>query len=279
MQTPKIFDYTDYRLFLLNSFEHEKSTKSGWSMGRWAKRLGFANTAVLANILKGHRAPGKKATESLTRDFRFDENEQNYFEKLIEIEKAKNKPSLLPLLVEDLVKNHPTKNVEIIDLENFRAISKPHYYMLREMIRLKNFRNNPEWIKEASSMPLSVTEITNALKELSQLGLIKEDGEQAQSIVKDVKTRSDIADEGLKRFHESSLELARKAIRKIPPEEREITSLTLSFQDQDMPEAKKAIREFVATFNNRFDKDNGDNVFQMNIQFIPLTDSKKGASK
>ena len=77
--------------------------------------------------------------------------------------------------------------------------------------------------------------------------------------------------EGLKRFHEQMIEHAKSAIREVPVEERQICGMTLTVKKEDLKEAKEVIRHFMDRFSSRVDQKLGEQVYQLNVQFFPLT--------
>lgn len=86
-----------------------------------------------------------------------------------------------------------------------------------------------------------------------------------------MKTDDDIANEGLKRFHEDMIGHGYQALRKIPVHEREITGLTLAISRSQIGDAKKLIRNFVEDFGKLDGHKDADQFCQLNIEFFPLT--------
>ena len=91
-----------------------------------------------------------------------------------------------------------------------------------------------------------------------------------------IDTSTDIASEGLKRFHEKVLEKARESIRATPVEQREITGSTIAIRADRIPEAKRLIREFRSRLCREIEADKDAHaVYHLEIAFYPLTQSKE----
>lgn len=270
MKQLEIFNYSDHRLFLQYHLESKKKQTPSWSLGQWAKHLGLANTASLSNIIKGRRSPSDSVQKSITNYFNFNKEESEYFSTLVKLYRYKDDPELSVHFMEKLGNLHPDKKFSLLDESSFRSISYWYYYVVREMVKMKNFVEDPQWIAKHLYFKVTPAQISMAIEELLKLKLLKRDKQEILIYSdKNILPPQDIASEALKRFHEGTLENAKKAIREIDVNQREFFSLVFSFKNEDMVEAKKDIRKFFNDFNSKFDKAEADNVYQLNIQFYP----------
>ena len=89
---------------------------------------------------------------------------------------------------------------------------------------------------------------------------------------KGIQTLEDISQEGLKRFHEGALALAQEAVRTVPVEKRQISSITLAVSTAKIPQMKDFIRRMEDEFVRQFSEQGpGDAVYQIQTQLFPLT--------
>lgn len=100
-----IFDY-DQPLPAIEDFlevRRKKATLEGkqqhWTLGCWARRLGFSSTSVMTNILKGRNTPSPEVIRRLAQSMTLDPRESEYLHLLFERERKKD---ILPLLREAL---------------------------------------------------------------------------------------------------------------------------------------------------------------------------------
>lgn len=267
--------FTDYRTFLVAHVQDMKKKKKNWSYGAWAQSLGLKTTSSITKIINGEREPGPNMTKKMVHYFEFDEKQAQYFRDLICLQKIKSNPRLSVLLMEKMGKDYPDSRLRVMDDKSFLIISNWYYLALRELCRMQNFKEEPEWISEIFLFKVTSREISQAIKTLVQLDLLKRDSKGLLYLHEGrLDTSNDIASEAIKRYHEQMLEHAKSAIRKITVEEREITSTSLLMSSANLKMAKDLIREFKQKFEKLMEEDCGDRVYQLQIQLFPLT--KKG---
>lgn len=230
-------------------------------------------------ILQGTRNPGLKLAQALALSLQLKPNEAQYFQDLISLEKSKKNPHLHLVLMERLQKRNPARDFRVLDRDSFRAIANWYCYAIREMVDLKDFRDDPEWIRSRLKFKVSKKEIVDAIESLLRLGLLERDEngflKYAQGTV---TTGNDMHDEGLKRFHEQVLENAKQAVRTIEPKQREISGVTFALNKEDLPKAKEILRRAHLEILNISAKTGGDAVFQLETILFPLTQTEETSS-
>lgn len=264
--------FTDYRTFLVAHVQQMKDAKRGWSYGAWAKALGLKTTSSITKIVQGQRDPGPEVTEKLIRYFRFKKDEAEYFADLVRLHKVKDDPRLSVLLMEKMSKDHPNGSIRILDDKTFSIVSNWYYLPLRELVRTPKFMENSDWISKQFRFKVTPREITQALKAMESLGLLKRDAHGKLCVAEGrIDTSTDVASEAIKRYHEQMLENARAAIRTTVVDRREMTGASLVLRCSNLAQAKAMIREFRRKFAKTFEEENGDAVYQIQIQLFPLT--------
>lgn len=274
MKSSEIYKYNNVRSYLLAYAQETKAKRPQWSYAQWARKLELKGTASLTMILNGQRAVGPEVCEKLVRYFNFTSKERQYFLELVQLERLKKNPVLLQKAETQLQKLSPSKNFKVIDNQVFETISSWYHLCLREMVNLSDFKNDPKWIREKLRFVVSEQQIEKAIHTLLNLNLLarNEHGELKQADGH-IDTSNDESVEAIKRFHEQSLENAKRSVRQTTVNEREITSSIFSVSSADLKEAKDMIRAFKREFEARFEKPSADATYQFNIQFIPLTKS------
>lgn len=272
-----IFDFSDYRNFLRDHHQAKKQASGSWSYGLWAQKLGLKDNSLLVRIINGKREAGPLLTQKFIDYFKFDAKESQYFQELIKIAKFGNHPEVGPLLRLKLQKQNPRLGFSLIDEQEFSLISHWLYYALRQLCKLPQFRPDPLWIEKELQFKATPKQIQKALDLLIAKNLIVENKEQGRWEVgpRAIRTEYDFASEAIKQFHEGSLDNAKKAVREVPVDHREYLSLTMAFPREEMMNAKKALRDFVEEFNQRFIDRKMDSVYQLQINFYPLSKIKK----
>jgi hypothetical protein len=67
------------------------------------------------------------------------------------------------------------------------------------------------------------------------------------------------------------LDNAKKALRRVSLDKREFNAETFVIDEANLPEAKEFIREFKSKFVRTFEEKEGNQAYQLQIQFFPLT--------
>ena len=94
-----------------------------------------------------------------------------------------------------------------------------------------------------------------------------------------MRTTEDVASEALKASHHDTLELAHKKLNEVPVELRDFSSMTVAVDQKKIPEVKAVIREFRQKMGELLKAGNKSDVYQLAIQFFPLTAQSTRAGK
>jgi uncharacterized protein (TIGR02147 family) len=280
MKTPlKVECFTDLRTFLMAHTQFKKDTNPQWTYGLWAKQLNLKSTSSITKVVRGQREAGDELTQKLVQYFKFNSHETEYFRDLVSINKIKKNPQLYVLLLEKMAKNKPGAMSHVLNEKTFSIISNWYCLALREMVRLDQFKEDPRWISKQMAFKVKPSDLKIALDNLIEAKLIVRNKKGRLELTQErVKTDDDVAIEGIKRYHEQMSLNAAKAVRLFEVDVREFNSSTFLFSQKNIEAAKRAIREFKTQFVRLFEEPSGEQVYQMQIQFFPVT-KKIGSSK
>jgi uncharacterized protein (TIGR02147 family) len=277
-----VFQFHNYRSFMVAHFERTKAKNSAWSYQAWAKKIGLSNNTSLLKILNGSRDAGPQIQTKLENYFSLKGRELDYFRALVALAKAEANPEEKSLWTSRLAQLHPQRQYQFLDDSTFSLISHWYGYAVRQMTFLKNFCDDPTWIAKQFIFKITPREVKATVEALTKLELLTRDPDtgQMRATQGSLNTSDDIASESLKRHHEAVLENARLALRAVPPQERQISGFTLAIRADQIAAAKVFIREFEDQFINRFRcHENADAVYQTEIAFFPLTKMNQKESK
>src|SRR3989338_1064134 len=276
-QKPNIHEYTSYRAYLQSHYEDSKKKNPSWSYEAWARKLGLKNNTSILKIIHGQREAGPAIAQKFSEYFKFDVDERVYFEDLIRLSKSKKDPRLAVALMYKMMKQYPQSKVRFLNDKEFSAISHWWFYVIRQMTKLKGFRNDAQWISRQLHFHVPPKEIKKAIEILQELKLLKIENSELKMTKERLNTSDDVASEAVKRFHEEMIENAKQAVRSVPVLERQISGVTLAVSEEDLPKAKHIIEEFEEKFSKLINSKNANTVYQLNTQFFPLL--KKGVKE
>ena len=266
-----IFDYSDYREFLRDFFEMKKRVNPSWSYGLWSSKLGLNSISSITMVINGQRHAGKKIQKSLIDFFKFNEKEIYFFEELIKIAKStKSDPNLTILMLEQNseLKELREKNTEKIDLFfNWKA------HCIKELTQLKDFFPSGSWIEQRTNFLIKKEEAKELLDALIKEGFLEKtflNGKEIIAPSSSIIPTKEVTKEGAHAYHKGLMENSFDAI-KSEKDKRSLHATTLSLTEDTIPKAKEIIREFQIKFSEEIESSPADEVYQLNIQFFPLT--------
>lgn len=171
------------------------------------------------------------------------------------------------------VQNQDQKDEDLfeIHLDDFHVIADWHHFAILSLMKTKDFKNNPTWI--AKRLGISTLEAKAALLRLERLSLIKKHKKTNRLAPTHdrLKTPDGIASKALKKSHRQNIEQALTAIDHISLDSRDITSSTIATSPKKIKKAKEMIREFRRNLSQFLETGEKTEVFNINIQFYPLT--------
>ena len=135
------------------------------------------------------------------------------------------------------------------------------------------------WIQRRLIFSSSKERINSAIERLVSLDILRETPEGRLIRVDHfIQSKSDVVDRALQEYHKALSDLAKTAVEEQPVLEREFQGMSLNFDKRRLPEAKKAIRNFVAQFTAEFDRSTGEmsEVYHLNTQFFAVTNQGEG---
>ncbi len=261
---PDIQEYKNYRDFLRDFILYKKTQNPYWSYGMWAKDLDLNGASTLSMIMKGKRHPSKKLADTFCDYFKFDDSQASYFHELIKIQKqTKDDPTLTILLLEQKGLDKPDEDKPLFF--DWRA------FAIRELTQMKGFREDTFWISERLGNKITPQEAGAILDKLIKFGILERGNNQNLRATSQVIKPSDgFTKSQARTFHEEVTDLT-KAAFELPIAQRAFTSTTLSVKKEKVEEAKKLIREFQINFSKLIEGNPGEEVYQFNMQFFPLT--------
>ena len=272
-----IYDYSDYRNFLLDFYELEKSLDSSFSYRVFAAAVEM-DASLLLKILQGKRHVSTKSIESFVQFFRFKEGKAEYFRELVAYGKAKTDDQVR-MHFETLQKMRPAACREL-DEARYRYFQQWFYPMVRSALDVFDYRG-PEYAAALGDFcipKLTATQVQSAVDALLQLGLAhKQNNGRIVPTEAHIKTKEHWLSASISDYQKSITELAQRSIAETPKEERDISTLTMaldSSQIQKIREILAETRKSIVKVVNAMPSQICDSVYQLNFQLFPMMKKK-----
>jgi uncharacterized protein (TIGR02147 family) len=273
-RTLSVYGYTDFRAYLRDYYEFRKDGQHGYSFRAFSKSAGFSSPNILKLVIDGERNISPEATQKFCKGLNLSGQMAEYFATLVRMNQAKSDTDK-EYYFAILQKLTPEAKRRDLNAESLKYLSHWLYPVLREMVQLTDFRDDPYWISRRLNGRASIAEITQALQFLVKEGfVVKADGRYAS---KDnmVLSSDEVRSLAIRNYHRQMLDQAKECLDSLPMEEREFGALTFVLPEGALPEMKyklKQIRRELHTWAMRVaEEQGGEIVVQVNVQMYPHT--------
>lgn len=265
----------DYRHWLKSLYDERKAQDAFFSWRYLAGRLGV-DASYLVRVAQGHRHLAEDALEKLAtfaglqgRDLeifralaafnraRGEREQQECFRRLQEL----RSPGAAPL---------PDDHVEF-----FRRWFP---VVVRTLGGLTGFVDDPSWIAARLDPPIAPEDAAQALDLVKRLGLLRQDGHGTWTLSEPFVSSPPTMDPAVMRaFQKTMIDLAGESLERHPRDLRDITTLTLALDVDDLPEARERLRTLRESLLRLSSESPAPrHVFQLNLQLFPLTRIPEG---
>lgn len=262
-------EYLDYKKFLKEELASRVERNPRYSLRSFADSLGVA-PSHLSRVISGQKRLSLSCAARVTQKLNFNSKESNYFIDLVQLEHVKDH-EVKGKILERLCKHSRLNHEKILDIEMFKIISNWYHFAILSLSKLKIQKSSSVWV--AKKLGLNEQTAQMAINRLKDLKLLSEDsGRLVTCQEAEISTTDDVASVAIQKNHEENIEKAKKALYAQTLDLREFGNCTLSIQMRDLPKAKVMIREAIKKLNFELDTQNGDELFQLNVQFFKLTE-------
>ncbi|MFT6067983.1 MAG: hypothetical protein ACJAT2_002526 [Bacteriovoracaceae bacterium] len=268
-----IFDFDNYRDFLIKAgmpdglYSHTSN-----NFRSWAKRLGYKSASSLTMVIKGQRSPSFEMIRNLSVDLKMTAKETQYFELLIQLEKATSKNRDQKDILKKISSLSPKNTNHSLDLNEFSSISEWYFFAIKQLINTNDFVEDYEWIYKRLRKKVTISQIRSAIDIMLELKTIKRSEEGKLIVLKEgLSTASKIPSSAVRKHHFGMINRALEAVTEQDISERQLSSLTLRIESEKVDDAKAELLEFMKSFNQKYSAIKSDELFQLNFQFFQHT--------
>lgn len=266
-QAPQRTDF--YVLKIKEDLSRKQKSNPQYSLRAYARHLGL-HSATLSMVLKGQRSLPAKNIAHVAQKLALTPKDQTlFFESFYKI-KAR---------LDDIKIDFAADDRFFLDESYFKVIAEWEHYAVLTLFDTDEF--NPTVTEISNRLNISSTRSEVVLNNLISSGLVKtnENGRLIATHAH-VRTTSDIQSSALKQSHLENLEIAKQKLEEIEVALRDFSSTTVALDLEKLPEAKTIIREFRQKMTALLrDGENKSEVYQLAIQFYPLTNLKSSLPK
>jgi uncharacterized protein (TIGR02147 family) len=267
-----IFEYQDYRQFLRDFYAAQKAKSRAFSHRAFSKRAGLSSSNYLGLVMKGARDLSSEMAPRFAKACGLAKREADFFCDLVAYGQAKTAAEK-QRWHERLARFRKFRDAHRLVGEQTAYHANWYMPAVRELVMLAAFEESPRWIAAALEPAISERQASEALEILQKLGLLVRDGRgklrQAQALV---TTGPGPLGHQTVLYHHGMLDLAKRALDRLPREQRDISSLTLCVAESTLPLVKERIRELRRELLQLAELEpSPERVLQINFQVFPLS--------
>lgn len=274
-------EYQNYRLYMQDFYSARKD-RSGFSWREFARLAGYASPVYLKLVCEGKTTLSEVGIERTAGAMGLVGTELRYFRVLVrfnqEKEAAKKKEHFKEL--REIAKSC---RVSIVGEERYDYYQSWRNPVVRELAPMMPRASSADLASQMISKT-SAAEVKQTMKLLTDAGFLVKDKKgnwkQADSSVS--TGNLEVASLAVREMHRQMGELAVESLESVPPEDRDISGLTLGLTENGFNRIKNEIAEFrrhiVAIAREESD---AEFIYRLNMQLFPLTEkiSQEGSDE
>ena len=287
-QTPKrtkevgvsVYDFLDHRAYLAAYYQAAKRTRPSFSFRLFSKLAGLRSPNFLKLVIDGDRNLGADSVTRFTQALGLDGADAEFFADLVAFGQAQTL-SDKNRAFERIAASRRFRAARRIDGELFAYLSHWYNPAIRELAARDDFQEEPRWISAQLRPRISPAEAAEAMKLLLSLGLLVRDPNTGRVARGEptLTTEHEVRSLGAAAFHRQMLERAAQSIETVPAAQRDLAALTVCISAETAALVKQRIHQFREALTELCDADSkGSAVYQLNIQWFPLSLSKEDGS-
>jgi uncharacterized protein (TIGR02147 family) len=270
-----IFEYQNYRIYLKDYYNEQKSTKKFFSYRYFSNKAGINASAFLYYVIEGKRNLTKSSIEKISLTIGHSKEEKEYFENLVFFNQAKTIAEKT-MYFSRIVECRKPLDIKTLDKDQYEYYSTWYHSIMREIACMIDFKDDFGLLGSYLVPPISAKESQASIALLERIGLLERDENglyhQTDAVI-GVKPHGQDAFV-IEKFQLEMLDLSRKSFDTVPRTERLSASTTFSISKTTFDLFKMKTREFrkelleIAKLDN-----NPDRVYQFTFNLFPATRS------
>ncbi len=265
-----IFRYLDYRKFLGEYYRREKPR--GFSYRTFAREAGLSAPNYLKLVIDGARNLTPRMARRFAVALGLGDEAQRYFCVLVAFSQAETASEKVRHH-ESLLSFRRCRNAHRLESSHAEYHSSWYVPAIRELLFVEDVSQEPSAIARSLLPPITTAEAKRALSVLVKLGLVRlESDGRLRPTTSILTTGPETSGLHIARYHEEMARRAVASIALVPPEQRDISSLTVAVGTHGLAKLKERIQAFRRELLELSEQENGrSQVVQLNLQLFPLS--------
>jgi uncharacterized protein (TIGR02147 family) len=274
-----VYEYLDYRAFLRDAYRDLKAKQRGFSYRWFARRAGVVAPNFLKLVSDGKRNLTQPTARRFAEALGLDTQESVFFCNLVAFGQART-PAEKNSTYERLGAARGYRAVRSLERQDFEYLSRWYYPAVHELVSVRGFREDPDWIAQRLIPPITPAQAREALALLGKLGFLRRDESgvlrRADPLL---STGPEVRSLAIGNFHRQMMERAARSIELVDREDRDISGLTLALSRESFRMFKQKIVALRAELLQLSGEERAPTrVVQLNFQLFPLARNEEAES-
>ncbi len=272
---PSVFAYHDYRAYLKDAIAELRAGSPLWTYRQVGAKVGMDPSQVL-KIAQGQLHLSDKKVEDFVRFCKLVGTEAEYFRLLVLFNKARS-PGQAKLYFEQMLALAGVPALEVTR-DQYAFFAEWYHTAIWCSLAVFGCTDNYKALGAFLSPSVSASAAEESLHLLERLGLAARDPQgRWRSTERHLTTGKDWRSLAVSAYQREMGRLGMEALERFPKEERDYSTLTLNVGPGGLEELRVATEEYRRTLARLSNQcENGDRVYQLNVQLFPLTATSGG---
>lgn len=263
---PDIFEYQEYRAYLKDVLKVRQNTRSGYSLVKFAKALGFSSHSGLAMVLTGKRELRGQYIDGCVRDLKLSIRQQLYFEAMVR-SGASSLPERRALLRE--MEFHATKWEPPVLQEGIRLLD---FFLVQQILSLYRGGMPVSTIVQQFRYAVKRAEVEAVLAWMLERGYVEKIGSGWRIRKSVLMVKDEVPNASAKQFHKDCMTMAAAALDNDPIDARECQTYLFTVDSKRIPEMKQWLKKLVLEAIAKFEDElEGDTVVQTHFNLFEMS--------
>jgi len=272
VEKPNIFLYLDYREFLKDYCEHQKSINKAFSLRTFSGKISPAlfTSGLLYAILKRKRKLSSTLRPKFVRALGLKEREGQYFDWLVQFNQGKDMEE----------KNHYFQQLsqfrgsraKIISENQYKFFANWYFPVIWNVFDMDQSVSNPREIAKRIQPQVTPAQAEDAIRSLLELGLLKKTANGYAITDKHLATEPEFRGFAAKAYNLQFIHMAAQMLDVVKPNLRQYNTLVFSTSPKGFESIKERIVSFQEELKEIIDRERvTDRVYTLSMQLYPNT--------
>ena len=143
-----IYEYADYRKFLLHEYQEKKKKERNFSYRRFALYAGISSSNFLNLVIKKKRNLSEEGIRKFAKGFGLNEDQTEYFRNMVLMNQSKTHEEK-DCYYQNMVRCKGFAKTHILDKKEYKYYSAWYHPVVRELVVFHSGKIDAEWIAGA----------------------------------------------------------------------------------------------------------------------------------